>query len=471
MTKNLESPAVPADRSWRERLPDILTAAVAFVIWRVFFPALMSPDSVAQYEQAVTGNYNDWHPPLMAIVLKVVLASGGAIGILMLGQCLAGVFGVRALVEACLGVFYGGRIAPRRAEWTSLGVLLLLLTPLGPLPFYLMTFWKDAWAMVFLLWLGAFALAGLDPERARRRNLLGLAGAGAGLGLVRHNAVIVLPLVSLVLWMRARPAWSRPRALALAAAPLAIFLTATVFMDRVFDVQEVHTDSAVMALDLVGLCAESRPACDQLPWTRSHIVDPTVLDQYRPGDIGFIFWDKPMHVDPAIRADYPRLRAEYLRAVREYPWLLAKIKLEAFETLLGTRETYYFFHSTIFDNPYGLILNPRMEPVRRRMIEWTGKVAASPVARWVSGVHLVWIVVNVLWVVGLLAASFRPGGGRFRLLACVLLVPLGYYFSYLFASPAHDFRFMYPSTLMVQCVTLSWLAGGLVRQKPTGRAP
>ena len=56
------------------------------------------------------------------------------------------------------------------------------------------------------------------------------------------------------------------------------------------------------------------------------------------------------------------------------------------------------------------------------------------------------------------------------MLAGVLLIPLGYYLSYLLATPVHDFRFMYPSTLMVQCVALAWLIGGLA-QKPTGRAP
>ena len=64
----------------------------------------------------------------------------------------------------------------------------------------------------------------------------------------------------------------------------------------------------------------------------------------------------------------------------------------------------------------------------------------------------------------------RPGGERYRILAWVLLIPLGYYLSYLFATPVHDFRFMYPATLMVQCVALSGLIGGLA-QKPIGRVP
>ena len=455
--------------SRENRIPDGLTAAVAFVLWRVFFPGLMSADSIAQYGQALTGRYNDWHPPLMAIVLKIVLAAGGAIGILMLGQCLGGAFGIRALAAAVLRLFYGERLSPRRIAWLSLLVLLALLVPLTPLAFHLMTFWKDTWAMVFLVWLCALlldaTLDGLSPRRAVALVLLGTA-----LGMVRHNAVLVLPLIGWALWVLAR-SQGRRFALALAAAPLAVYLAGNFLIDRIFGVEEFHTDSAVMALDLVGLCAESRAVCDRLPWTESHVLDPSALARYRPGDIGFIFWDEPKHVDPAIRQDYPQLRSEYLRAARELPLPLAKVKLEAFATLLGTRETFYFFHDSIVENPYGLALNPRFAPVRRWLSQWTGTVALHPVLRWISGVHLVWIVVNALWIAGLLILSLR--GPQYRFLAWVLLLPLGYALSYLFASPAHDFRFMYPSTLAVQCVTLSWMVGGVggLAQKPTGRAP
>ncbi|HSS75830.1 MAG TPA: hypothetical protein VLV54_03710, partial [Thermoanaerobaculia bacterium] len=70
MTDQMEGSSEPAGataaRRLRERLPDVLTAAVAFVVWRIFFPGLMSADSIIQYGQAVTGRFNDWQPPLMA---------------------------------------------------------------------------------------------------------------------------------------------------------------------------------------------------------------------------------------------------------------------------------------------------------------------------------------------------------------------------------------------------------------------
>jgi hypothetical protein len=454
----------------KERWPDVLTVAVALFIWRLFFPGLMSQDSISQYGQAVDGLYKDWHPPLMAIVLRTVLGLGGALGLLMLGQCLAGVLGVRALAQGCLELLYGDRIPPGRAAWLPPLVLLLLLAPWSPLAFYLMTFWKDAWAAVFLLWIGALAID-LYRRGAERRRVVLLVLLSVLLGLVRHNAVVILPVLGLVLWLGLRRAGTgRRAALLAAAAPLALWLAANPLIDAFFQVRKMHPDSQVMVLDLVGLCAAGRDICAELPWTRSHIRDEAGLAGYRPGDIGFIFWDDPSPVDRTMRLDYPRLRAEYLRAVRSFPVELARVKLTAFATLLGVDKTSYFVHDTIVENPSGLRLNDRFARVRRSLSWRVAKVAEDPVLRWICGVHLVWIGVNVLAVAGLLALSVRPGRGRYGFLACLLLVPLGYYLSYLAATPTHDFRFMYPSTLMIQCVALSWALGGTL-QKPTGRAP
>jgi hypothetical protein len=447
----------------KERIPDYLTALVALVLWRVFFPGLMSQDSILQYGQALTGHYNDWQPPLLAIAIRVTLGLGGALGLLMLGQCLAGVFGVRALATAVLRFFQSGMTA-RRAAWLSFLVLLILLVPVSPLGFYLMTLWKDAWAAILLLWIGALALDLFRGEASRRRIAL-LVVCATLLGLVRHNAVVVLPLAGLVIgWGVRKGGKSWRTAITLAALPLILCLAINPLIAALFHVEKLHPDSQIMAIDLVGLCAADRAICHRLPWTESHVRDPAGLVRYRPGDIGFIFWDAASPVDKSIRLDYPRLRAEYLRAAWSFPGALARVKVEAFETLLGIDQTYYFFHGSLVDNPYGLTLNGRFASVRQAWMRTAQRVADSPVLRWISGVHLVWLIANVLWVIVLLTR--KP----YRWLACLLLVPLGYYLSYLLATPAHDFRFMYPSTLMIQCVTLSWGIGGWP-QKPIGRAP
>ncbi len=445
---------------WRRwRLPDVLTVAVALLVWRIFFPALMSQDSKVQYAQALSGHYEDWHPPLMAIVLHLVFSAGGAIGILMLAQCLAGVFGVRALAAETIQTLLPGRLAPARVAWLSLAVLLLLLLPVSPLAFYLMTFWKDAWAAVVMLWLGALLLR-LGRAGVSWPPLAGVLALAAVLGMLRHNAAVALPFVGVALAF-ALPPPRRWRAAALIVAPLVSYFVANAALERTFGVRKMHLDSAVMVLDLVGLCIEGPQVCRELPWTHSHVRDPQALAEYRPGDMGVVFWRPTPPVDLSMRTNYPRLRAEYLYAVRRFPLLLAKQKVQGFVSLLGLRHTYYFFHASIVDNPYRLALNGRFARPREWLIRITDGVARHPYLRWVAGVHAVWLLANALGLVVLLALGWWRRRRELVMLGLVMLLPLGYFLSYLMAAPVEDFRFMFPSTLFVQCVTLAALLGAV----------
>jgi hypothetical protein len=457
--------------------PILATLVLGLGVWEVFYPALMSGDSVMQYQQALTHRFTSWHPPLMAIVLSGVLALGGGLGILMLAQCLAGVFGVRALAGAGLDALRGDRLSPAARAWIPVAVLTLLLLPVSPLAFYLMTFWKDAWEMVLLLWLGAlsFRLVG-SRGRPAAALISGVVLLGAFCGMARHNAMVALPFLGLFLGVelkrrgvRFAPAW--------VVAPLAAFLVLNTLLDRVFAVEDKSPEDWVLALDLAGVCARDAAACSTLPFTRSQIRDMDGLRaRYRPGDLGSVFWEEPLLVDPGMVTleHRPEIRAEYGRALRERPLLLAKLKVVAFWRMLGTKRTFYFFHGSLAENPYGLQLNERFRGLRESLTREEAEVAESRL-RWISGAHIVWLLANGAWVLGLLAASWRRRDGRLLSLALLLMVPLGYSFSYLPATPVPDFRFLYPSTLWVQCVTVAAALGALgtgpLRQKPMGRAP
>jgi hypothetical protein len=437
----------------------ILTAAAGVAIWATFRPGLMSYDSIDQYSQAMIGSYTDWHPPVVSIVLHAVLAAGRGIGALMFVQCLAGVFGVRSFAAAVLRQLYGDRISPARVTWLSLLVLLVLLLPGSPLVFYLMTFWKDSWAMVLLLWIGALALRPLD-----RAGVVLLIVLAAVYGQIRHNAVATLPFLGIFLWMEARRRGFRTAPL-LALAPLAASLALGAFLNVAFHVKEIHPEGQVMAFDLVGLCAEEEKVCGELSLVQRHLRSRDYRTRYRPGDLGSIFWEEPVILDLRIlrRPLREELAEEHRKAALDHPLLMAEVKAKAFLGVLDTERTYYFIHTGLQKNPYGLKLNQRFQGVRDRLAA-AAKRAVEPgnPLRWIVGVHLVWLAANGLWIAGL----FRSR----RSLSLFLFVPLAYYLSYLLAATVPDFRFMLPATLLIQCLTLSGAAGALA-QKPTGREP
>ena len=455
----------------------MLVAVAAVAVWLVFRPGLLSFDSIDQYRQALTGAYTDWHPPLLSLLLHAVLALGGSLGPLMLGQCLAGAFGVFAFLWIALRRLYGERLPSSRAAWLACGAFLALLIPVSPLAFYLMTFWKDVWVMILLLWTGALALglvrAG-DPGRGPSAlRVAGVVLLGAALGMVRHNAIVALPFLGLFLWIEGRR-WGSGRALLLAVAPLALCLALDHLVAAAFHVKETHPDSQVMVLDLAGLCAEDRATCGDLPLLRRFLRIPDYRARYRPGDIGSIFWERPVILDSGILGQPLReqLVAEYRWAVERHPFQMLELKAEAFWPLLGTGRTYYFFHASVAKNPYGLALTEGPRRVRERLVAITGRVAQGRL-RWIAGVHLIWLAANAAWIVALLVRWRRTGEERFRALALFLLMPLAYYLSYLLAAPVPDFRFMYPSTLLIQGLTVAALGGAGIssRQKPSGRAP
>jgi hypothetical protein len=452
------------------RLPSYLFFLVlAAIVWRVFFPALMSYDSFVQFREAWTGHYDDWHPPLMAVVLHGFLKLGRGIGAVMLAQCVAGLFGVRALVLAWLAAFFGPAVPPRRAEGIAMLTVLLLVLPVSPLPFYLATFWKDSWAAVLMLWTCAvsFRLLGEPPEAdaaGRRRTwarILALLALSAALGMVRHNAVVSLPFAGLVLAIAVRRR-SRGLAVLMVAAPLLVCAVAERAIGAVFHVHEMHLERHMMAFDLLGVCTLDAQACDAFPFFERHILLRDYARRYVPGDMGESFWSGPPVLDLDVTRHGDLLRAEYLRAVRRFPGLFARVKLEAFAPLVDPHETHHFIYLGMDANELGLRLNPRFAPLRAGLTNLTLEAGAkNPFLRLISGVHLVWLIAAAVWTAALLVSRRR------RSLALVMLLPLSFYLSYLLASPAADYRFMYPATLTMQVVTVAWVVAMVARRTLT----
>ena len=76
----------------------------------VFWPGYALYDSVNQYEQALSGQFDDWHPPIMAALWRVSLIAGAGAGPMLVLQ-LVGWWGGLGLIAAALGRDGRGRAA------------------------------------------------------------------------------------------------------------------------------------------------------------------------------------------------------------------------------------------------------------------------------------------------------------------------------------------------------------------------
>ena len=456
-------------------LPLVLCGLMGLGVWLIFRPALMNNDSSSQYQQALSGEYRDWHPPILAIVLRGVIKCGGTIGQVTLIQCLAGCFGLYALVVRCLSVLYRKALAKRLRPWLALLVIAALLCPLSPLVFFLTGFVKDSWAMVLLLWI-VVLLWGLYERRPVRRRwgwvalLIVVILLMVFFTLVRYNGVLLLPISALCLFAIMRRSACCLAWICLAiAAPFVLSFSASWAIPRIFKVQATHPGNQVMALDLVGLCVLDEKLRQDLPFTSNHLVEEQYRGHYIWGDVGPLYWTQPLIVtsgyagvaDGGGAAD-AALKKEYLLAVRKHVPELARVKWKSFVKLLGLKPvvTWVPVALGVYESN-GLALNTHHEHLRQDLYDAAMFVHRSRLFRWVGAVHLVWIIANLVWILGAWVAFAVHRSGRCLFVALLLALPLGYYGSYLLATTAHDYRMMYPATLIVQALCLAALFGGL----------
>ncbi|MGP7795917.1 hypothetical protein [Sphingomonas sp. CLY1604] len=193
-------------------------AALLFVAsLAIFWPGYLQYDSLVQYQQALSGTYDDWHPPIMAHLWSLFGPSGqGPMAVLQLGGYWLG-FGALAAALAASGrgraaaLLIGVAVWPPLLGWQPVvlkdtQMLGALLAGLG-----LIGWWRlrgrrvprAVWSLVALLFGYAmlvranavFAVVPLCVMLLRRRGgmpSLRQAGVGAGATLVAILAVIAL---------------------------------------------------------------------------------------------------------------------------------------------------------------------------------------------------------------------------------------------------------------------------------------
>ena len=162
-----------------------LSMGVFLIFYAAYYPGGFSPDSINQYEQAVTGVYNDWHPvlhTLLAFTLPLTLTSGWT-GSIILFQIL--------LLSMALAYMAVSMLSYSNQRYVAYSLAFLLLNPLtGNLAMYP---WKDTMFVMITLCLITFTLHiyftdGAWLNAPPRAILLGMALAAAT--IVRHNGVL-----------------------------------------------------------------------------------------------------------------------------------------------------------------------------------------------------------------------------------------------------------------------------------------
>jgi hypothetical protein len=446
--------------------PGILAAVAGIAIWELFRPGFLDADGVGQMRVA-TGEWppSDWYSPLMSLSMAWALKAGSGISVLTLWQAVAGSTGVYWMAAEVLRLITRGRRPGWQMRWGGLAVLVLLLNPFCPLMYFLAHYRNDSLAAVFLAWAVAGWLCAARVWSDDRRNvplvrkLLPLLAAALGSIMaivIRYNAVVMLPVFLLFVTLAiGRTSW-----LATAVAAVALIIGPFAVHEgllRLAGGNRSHPEKQIMAAELVGMCVEREDLRSTLRYTSRHLIEGQYRTAYLPGNVNPIFDWLPETQRTVrkeyINGDFARLSREYRRAIRTAPgtWLTVKIKAAAASLL---DQNPYWHYNTIDPNPFGIAFRDDLRFIRSSLLAIDGGIQADPVLRFLCGRHLPWLLLNMIL---LILAGIAVGLARTRgsvLLFVLLLCPMAYYVSHLVAVAQHDYRYMYPATLLMQILVV-----------------
>lgn len=417
-------------------LPPLLLGFAALLTLN--WPGQMSYDSVVQLADGRSGNYDSWHPPVMAWLL-------GLADHLLPGPGLFLLFVAGLLLGAWFLLLRGGR-----SGWGSVIVLVLaFLTP--QLLLYQGTIWKDVlFANAGIAGFACLAAAATRWQIVRARfALLALSILLLSLAaLARQNGFVLLPIAALSLGMiaaRQQPARMGWRyGAGLLAASLAVIMLANFALGLRGDHGQGASDQLrlAQAYDLVGAIH----------------LDPsihlTVLEQRAPNLNAAIRKDgvalysphlvdtlegSSVLTDAIYHAPPGAVFAQWRQLVFEHPGLYLRERLPVFGWVLAPPDLLVCHPDVVgVDGPpeemKALGLTPHIRAQDRFLYRYVANFFHTPVLS-----HLLYGAMALLFLL-LLAWRGTPADIA---VAGLQLAALAFALSFLVVSIACDYRYLY----------------------------
>ncbi len=384
----------------------------------LFWPGIFTWDAIRQYGQALSGQYDDWHPPAMNWLWRQLRGFGNGPAPMLVLQVALYWSGTAAWMQAARR-----RGCPRAA--LAIGVLAL-----SPIALVLTgTILKDSlFAGALLLASGLLALA-RQGERSRRVLAALLLVAAATL---RFNAVpACLPLLLLALPATWRTTWPRlVGASALVAVPLVLALP---LANVALHAKRSGVELSLVIYDLGGI--ERFSEVDVFP--KTDVPNPVAVnhDCYSP-----VSWDRyAWWGDAPCAIGYTNLRAPLTAGHGPYAWWVAAVLRHPLAYI--AHRLAHFDRNTRFlvqdadlpklsvasdPNDWGYALAPN-----------AARTAVSDAAAWLLTTPFGWPICWIALGVGLLVLRPSLGEPQGALAWSAVL----YAFSYLPLSVASEVRY------------------------------
>ena len=427
---------------WQALATGWLLAAVVLALFAanvaLHFPGIMNNDSIGQYRQALSGQYADWHPPVMAWLWSHLRVFGdGPAPFLILHLALYWL-GFGLLADAL-----------RRTGHSALALVVALAGAFPPFLYINAQVVKDVGMAV--TWVAAIGC--VFWFRAQGRRIPVAVGVAVALlvaygTLVRTNAVFGLG--PLLLFMLAPAPWLRNARLMLAAVLVALVaIPASSAINRLaFNPIAQQPVQSLFLFDLMGMAVHT--GNPQLLAPRATLAADELRACYTP-----YWWDslspwgrcsasvhRPAGTDLVTLPE--GLASQWLRTIAQHPGAYVAHRLKHFNS------------SLLFAVPLKHI---RLTPEYRSddpAVKPLGVVTAAEVRGDLLRKNpSVWPVTWLAWACALLwiLAAQAPSAGV-QLARVLAVSALGYSGAYLLIGVATDMRYHYWTLLAVLIATL-----------------
>lgn len=288
-----------------------IVACCALVSFAIYYPGKLSPDSTAQLQEAVSGHFTDWHPPIMAALWRLLtsVASGPA-----------------PMLALQVGLYWIGIWAIWDAVARKAGnrTFLPLLAAIHPLILVsLASIQKDVGLTACLI--AAFGIMFRQHQLNRRATIAGATVIGLLLvyaALVRWNGMLA---VAPLLWFWLRPTSLRPVTVIGVTAFLTVaFIPIASFVDHgVLRASRTHAEAGLQLYDLAGI--EHFSGDNRLLGAPAGCYTPFFWDRLASPKCGNLF-------DQATRAGAQPIADRWIEAIAAHPLAYARHRLEHFNS-------------------------------------------------------------------------------------------------------------------------------------------
>jgi hypothetical protein len=386
----------------------------------------MSNDSIQQLSQALGDKpFNDWHPPIMALLWSMFIYVTGSIASMLVFQLTMLWLSLYLLAKYLYEV--------SRKRWVS-----LLPYALGLAPFILNisgTIWKDVqMALAFLL---ASVLLLVYANKLRTHKLV--AGAIAALviygTLMRYNAVLAaIPIVYHCINIYIAKSHRKIK-VGLAISGGFAILIVNLIVGAVFPVEKTHPASAVMLDDIVSV-RQDRSLDEVSQPLRQHLYDIRSRCMSKGVPVNS-FWVCADDADRAIvsQSHYKELSALWLRTIIQHPMSYAQYRSYTFTLLFfAPEERTYIYAGGVVTNNLG---------VKSRGVYVTKALGVYVIDfghRHFAFMYQAWFWVLAAIALVAMSRSAKAHGAYIRMLAWSALL---YIFAYIPMVVAADYRYIY----------------------------